>query len=202
MPAEPEYLTESTLVGSEREQVEAFLEDNRAEVLRLLDGLTEEQARRRLVPSKTSLLALVKHATFVEQVWFPVSLAGRSREEVGCPADADESFDLTDDDTIASVTAAYRAAAEESRRIAAAYAPRRPGPPQPPRPAHPALDPRPHGRGARPPRRPRRHPPRADPHSPDGPASSSTLKPASSRTGTPSCSALSALEPGLSPTTT
>ena len=122
MPAEPEYLTESTLVGSEREQVEAFLEDNRAEVLQLLDGLTEEQARRRLVPSKTSLLALVKHATFVEQVWFPVSLAGRSREEVGCPVDADESFDLTDDDTIASVTAAYRDAAEESRRIAATYA--------------------------------------------------------------------------------
>ena len=30
MPAEPEYLTEATLVGSERDQVEAFLEDNRA----------------------------------------------------------------------------------------------------------------------------------------------------------------------------
>ena len=39
-------------------------------------------------------------------------------------------------------------------------------------------------------------------HSPDGPASSSTLNPASSRTGTPRPSALSALEPGLSPTTT
>jgi hypothetical protein len=73
---EPAYLTESTLVGSERDQVEAFLEDNRTEVLHLLDGLTEEQARRRLAPSKTCLLALVKHATFVEQVWFPVSLAG------------------------------------------------------------------------------------------------------------------------------
>jgi hypothetical protein len=122
VPPEPEYLTESTLVGSERDQVEAFLEDNRTEVLHLLEGLTEEQARRRLVASKTCLLALVKHATFVEQVWFPVSLAGRSREEVGCPVDADESFDLADDDTIASVTAGYRAAAEESRRIAASYA--------------------------------------------------------------------------------
>ena len=98
MPPEPEYLTESTLVGSERDQVEAFLEDNRTEVLHLLEGLTEEQARRRLVASKTCLLALVKHATFVEQVWFPVSLAGRSREEVGCPVDADESFDLTEDE--------------------------------------------------------------------------------------------------------
>ena len=31
--------------GTEREQVEAFVEDNRAEILHLLDGLTEEQAR-------------------------------------------------------------------------------------------------------------------------------------------------------------
>ena len=109
------------LLDDERTQLDAFVEDYRSALEATLDGLTEEQARRRLVPSKTSLLALVKHATFVEQVWFPVSLAGRSREEVGCPTDADESFDLTDDDTIASVTAAYRAAAEESRRIAAAY---------------------------------------------------------------------------------
>jgi len=118
---QPEYFSERTLVGSERAQLEAFVEDNRTEVLHLLDGLTEEQARRRLVPSKTCLLALVKHAAFVEGVWFPVAVDGRSREDVGIPADADTSFDLTDEDTIASVTAAYRAAAEESRRIAAAH---------------------------------------------------------------------------------
>jgi len=35
-----------------------------------LDGLTEEQVRRSLVPSRTTLLGLVKHATFVEKVWF------------------------------------------------------------------------------------------------------------------------------------
>ena len=35
-----------------------------------------------------------------------------------------------------------------------------------------------------------------------GPSASSALKPSSSRTGTPSCSALSALVPALSPTTT
>ena len=40
------------------------------------------------------------------------------------------------------------------------------------------------------------------PQRPDGPSSSSSSKPASSRTGTPSCSALSALEPAFSPTTT
>ena len=121
-PNESEPLSERTLIGTEREQIEAFVEDNRTEILHLLDELTEEQARRRLVPSKTSLLALVKHAAFVEGVWFPVSVEGRARTEVGIPDDADESFDLTDDDTISSVTARYAAAATESRRVAASYA--------------------------------------------------------------------------------
>ena len=35
-----------------------------------LDALTEEEARLRLVPSKTTLLGLVKHVTYVEGVWF------------------------------------------------------------------------------------------------------------------------------------
>jgi uncharacterized protein (TIGR03083 family) len=121
LDAEPEYRSETTLVGSERHQLEAFVEDNRDEILRLLSGLTEEQARRRLVSSKTTLLGLVKHAAFVEGVWFPVALAGHAREELGLPDHPDDSFDLAADDTIASVSAGYAAAAEESRRIAASY---------------------------------------------------------------------------------
>jgi uncharacterized protein (TIGR03083 family) len=116
-----ESLSENTLVGTEREQLEAFVADARSEILALLDGLTEEQARRRLVPSKTTLLGLVKHCVFVEGVWFPVALAGATRESLGLPDHPDASFDLAPEDTIASVTAAYRAAAEESARVAAAY---------------------------------------------------------------------------------
>ncbi len=37
---------------------------------------TEEQARRALVPSRTTLLGLVKHATFVERVWFDEAVTG------------------------------------------------------------------------------------------------------------------------------
>ena len=119
MPAEPEYLTESTLVGSEREQVEAFLEDNRAEVLRLLDGLTEEQARRRLVPSATTLLGLLKHVTWMQRVWFEECVGGTSRRELGLVQCPDESFQLTDADTIASVTAAHREACATARAAVA-----------------------------------------------------------------------------------
>ena len=111
-----------SLVAGEREQLEAFLRDNRDELVALLDGLTEEQARRRLVPSRTTLLGLVKHATFAERVWFDVALAGRSRAELGLPDDVDETFVLADGDTIASVTAAYRQACADAETTAAGYA--------------------------------------------------------------------------------
>lgn len=81
--------------------------------------MTEEEARRSLVPSKTTLLGLVKHATFVEQVWFNEAITGRSRAEIGCSAGPDESFDLVPGDSIDSVRAAYRQLCDESRAAAA-----------------------------------------------------------------------------------
>src|ERR1700712_3675954 len=100
--------TEINLTGDQLSQLRAFVHDNRDELLATLDGLTEEQVRRRLVPSKTSLIGLVKHATFVEKVMFQVGLAGRTRAEVGVTDDVDPSFDVDDTDTIASVVATYR----------------------------------------------------------------------------------------------
>ncbi len=108
------------LLADERAQLEGCLDDNRDEIVRLLDGLTEEEARQRLVPSLTTLLGLVKHATFVEQVWFQVSLGGRTRAEVGVPDTVEESFTLTDAETVASVGQHYRRVCEESRTLAAA----------------------------------------------------------------------------------
>src|SRR5262245_41856754 len=116
-----DYRTESTLTGTEREQLEAFVHDNRLEIVGVLEGLTEEQARRRLVPSLTSPLAIVKHAVFVEKVWFHVSLAGRTRAEVGIPEAAEDSWILSPDDTIASVRTAYEAAWAEADEIASSY---------------------------------------------------------------------------------
>ena len=110
------------LTAGEREQLEYFLRENRGELVGLLDGLTEEQARSRLVPSLTTLLGLVKHAAFAERVWFDVALAGRSRAEVGLPDDIDDSFRLTENDTVASVQEAYRQAWADADRTAAAFA--------------------------------------------------------------------------------
>ncbi|MES9536315.1 DUF664 domain-containing protein [Actinomadura sp. NPDC000600] len=102
-----------------REQFEVFLDEHRAALHDCLDGLTEEQARRPLVASKTTLLGLVKHATFVEKVWFDEAIKCRSRSEIGIPDTPDESFDLDDGDTIASVQRAHREACAASRQAAA-----------------------------------------------------------------------------------
>jgi hypothetical protein len=104
--------------ASERKTLVDLLAGNRAEILELLDGLTEEEARRSLVPSLTTLLGLVKHAAFAEQVWFHVTLPGRTRAELGVPDDIDDSFRLAPDDTIASVSENFRRVCAESDRVA------------------------------------------------------------------------------------
>lgn len=108
-------------VADERRVLESCVDVNRAAVAGLLEGLSEEEARRSLVPSLTTLLGLVKHAAFVERVWFQVHLLGRTRAEVGVPETVDESFTLAGSDTIADLLADHRTACEQSREIAARF---------------------------------------------------------------------------------
>jgi hypothetical protein len=119
MSALPAASSEDVIDQPFRIQFDVFLDEHRAELNRCLDGLTEEQARRSLVPSRTTLLGLVKHATFVEKVWFDEAVTCRSRAEIGIPQTPDESFALHPDDTIATVQRAHRDACESSRRAAA-----------------------------------------------------------------------------------
>jgi hypothetical protein len=115
MPSSPVTFAEDVINLPARAQFEAFIDEHRSALNRCLDGLTEEQGRRSLVPSRTTLLGLVKHATFLEKVWFDQAVTGRSRAEIGIPAISDESFILHDGDTIATVQQAHREACESSR---------------------------------------------------------------------------------------
>jgi hypothetical protein len=102
-------------------EFESFIDQHREALNHCLDGLTEEQARRSLVPSRTTLLGLVKHATFVEKVWFDQAITCRSRAEIGIPEMPDDSFVLGDDDTIDSIRRAHAAACAASRRATAEF---------------------------------------------------------------------------------
>lgn len=105
------------------QQIHLFVDDHRRALAACLDGLSEEQARRQLVASRTTLLGLVKHATFVERVWFEEAFTGQPRSVLGIEAGPDESYRLDDSDTIESVRAAYVAAFEYSRTAVAGLAP-------------------------------------------------------------------------------
>ncbi|WP_374700674.1 DUF664 domain-containing protein [Rhodococcus sp. BS-15] len=63
-------------MDDDRTQLEAFIEDYRIAIEATLDGLTEEQARERLVPSATTLLGLLKHVTWMQRVWFEECIGG------------------------------------------------------------------------------------------------------------------------------
>lgn len=105
--------------GSESETLHAMVDEERAAVAALLDEVTEEEARVRLVPSLTTVLGLVKHATFVEQVWFDHRIGGRTRVDIGLPETVDESFVLKPQDTLESVRASHRSVWDRSRELAA-----------------------------------------------------------------------------------
>jgi hypothetical protein len=102
-------------LDDERTQLDAAVEDYRGDIEATLDSLTEEQARRRLVSSATTLLGLVKHVTWMQRVWFEVCVGGSSWRELGLVQGPDDSFRLAGDDTIASVTTAHREACATAR---------------------------------------------------------------------------------------
>jgi Protein of unknown function (DUF664) len=96
----------------------AFLDTYRATILVKVDGLDREALTRRMVPSHTTLLGIVKHLTLVEH-WYFVSVFGGEP-----PAPAADGYDpnsdwvIEDDDTPESVVAAYRSACARSNEIA------------------------------------------------------------------------------------
>ncbi len=81
-----------------------------------LDDLTVEQARRRLVSSKATVLGLLKHATFVEGVWFDQAVPGRCSSEIEIASTPDGSFTRTCSDTVASVLHAHARRCHRPRR--------------------------------------------------------------------------------------
>jgi hypothetical protein len=123
MPSNPS-LTEDDVVctAGERELLEGFLEYHRRVVGEKVRGLSEDDARERLVPSLTTPIGLVKHAAAVERNWFQHWLGGRPREQISGNARGDDaSFHVGEDETVAGVVAEYEEACAESRRIAAGF---------------------------------------------------------------------------------
>ncbi len=110
------------LTNDVRQRIEDLLDEYRAALHGCLDGLTEDEARLRLVSSKTTLLGLLKHATYLEGFYFDRAITGRSFKDIGIASTPDRSFTLTKADTISALQQAHRRQCAASRTAVAELA--------------------------------------------------------------------------------
>jgi hypothetical protein len=108
--------------GTERQLLENTLHVHRSELVAAVGGLSDAQARLRLVPSLTSPISLIKHCAAAERIWFQRTLAGRPLEHcTGHAVGGDGSFYVPASETLPQVIAEYAAACATSDEIAANY---------------------------------------------------------------------------------
>ena len=94
------------MAGDEKKLLLAYLRSQRRHVKQTLEGLTETDARRAVLPSGWTMLGLVHHlALDVERFWFRAVFAG---EQVDL-CQGDEAWRVSPEATIASVVELYDA---------------------------------------------------------------------------------------------
>lgn len=93
-----------------------FLDEQRAALLRKLDGLSLEQATTRPTSSELCMLTLVKHVAFTERRWMVLEVARRDAPGLWPPPD-DREWRVEPEDTVDSIAQLYREVIAESRAI-------------------------------------------------------------------------------------
>jgi Protein of unknown function (DUF664) len=121
------------VVSKELETLRDRLDIQREHVLGILDGLSEDQLRRPVLPTGWSCLGLVRHlALDVELFWFPGVFAGEPDVAAQLAADEGTHWRVPDGMGAEDVFAEYRAAIERSNSVLAAAGQRANAPEQEP----------------------------------------------------------------------
>jgi hypothetical protein len=109
--------------GEEKAQLDAWLDFFRATLLRKCDGLNAAQLKERPVAtSRLSLLGMVRHMTFVEQVWFETTFAGLEViEYYKTEGDRDADFNNLDIEALEVVMDLYLHVTKVSRELSAGH---------------------------------------------------------------------------------
>lgn len=112
-------------IADEKTTLGAFLDFLRDAIKAKLRGLSEEDARRRLVPSETTLAGIVQHLTRVEVSWFQHRLDGIPVEELPVLSrwlqDPEAEFRVDMATTIDSLIVAYDRECARSREVASRH---------------------------------------------------------------------------------
>jgi hypothetical protein len=107
--------------ASEREALTAFLDKQRDILVRKVEGVSDEDARKAPTASSLSLLGILKHCALWERRWFQVIFAGRvfpGEWPEGGRGWQRYDFEVGPQDTVAGWLAYYREQIAESRRLA------------------------------------------------------------------------------------
>ena len=103
--------------GDEKTSLRVALDRHREAILWKIDGLDDEQLRRPMTPSGTSLLGLVKHLAAVEYAWFCETF-GRDTEPLPFDDDdPDADLRVEPDETTADIVAFYGRARAAADRV-------------------------------------------------------------------------------------
>ena len=104
------------VAGREKEVLAGFLDHYRQTLLDVCDGLSEDQLRRAMVPSGTSLLGIVKHLAYVERGWFQENVGNERFEYPFDVDDPEADFRIEAGETAEDIFDLYRQACARSRQ--------------------------------------------------------------------------------------
>ncbi|MGW6897145.1 DinB family protein [Streptomyces sp. NBC_01718] len=112
--------------STEREALCGFLDKQRADLLRKVEGVSDKDARMTPTVSSLSLMGLLKHSALWERRWFQVIVAGRILPGEWPEAEVqdwqDEDFRVDEQDTVKRWTAFFEEQVAISREVVAGLA--------------------------------------------------------------------------------
>ncbi|MGH2807095.1 MAG: DinB family protein [Actinomycetota bacterium] len=107
------------LAGDEKETLVAFLDYHRDTLLMKIDGVSDDELRRRMTPTGLSLLGLVKHLAYVERWWFQKRFADRDVTKPSTDDDPDADFRIEPHESTREIVDLYKQECAISREIIA-----------------------------------------------------------------------------------
>jgi uncharacterized damage-inducible protein DinB len=105
-------------LDAERAALGRFLNAQRSSALAIIDGMTEEDLRRPVVPSGWTPLGIIEHLGDAESFWFQQVVAGRTEQPDGTADGGHGPFETAR--PVEQVVARYRARVARADEILAA----------------------------------------------------------------------------------
>lgn len=103
--------------GDEKTILQSYLDWYREALLIKVDGLSDADMKRRLVPSETTLFGIVHHLAYVERWWFQDVFAGRKVEYPWTDDDPDADWHVEGSISSEEAISLYKQECEVSRQI-------------------------------------------------------------------------------------